>query len=105
MDEGHKLWYSEEDARHEHDADFLVHRKVARAIRVHISSRLISKHVFARPHHFPIVQVYAPTSMDEDNKVEEFYQLQLFSVTGMPRSSKAPTSNGQELWVILLSYS
>lgn len=61
-DEGHKLWYSKEDARQEHEVGFLIHMNVVRAVIGFIpkSARLILIHSSVRYHNDIIAQVYSP---------------------------------------------
>ncbi|CAI9726773.1 Hypothetical predicted protein [Octopus vulgaris] len=76
-DEGHKLWYSEDDTKHKHATGFIVNKaKLSSAIScMSVSSRLINTRVAARVQNISIIQVYAPTlEYDEDNVVEEFYE-------------------------------
>lgn len=58
---GYKLWFSREEAKHEHGIIFLVQKKVVRKVApcTFISDRQISFHIFsARPHNVTIFQVY-----------------------------------------------
>ena len=40
----------------------------------HISSRLVSIRISARPHSITVIQVCAPASDHEDEEVEQFYE-------------------------------
>lgn len=75
-DEGHKLWFSGDEIKHERGVAFIVRKEVAGTVIscTPVSSRLISIRISARPHNITIIQVYAPTSEHEDEEVEEFYE-------------------------------
>ena len=75
-EEGHKIWYSGEDSRHQHGVGFIVNKnKINSVINcTPISSRLISIRIAARPMNITIIQVYAPTSDYDDEAVETFYE-------------------------------
>ena len=74
--EGHKLWYSGDENKHQHGVGFLVHKNKINSILscTPISSRIMSIRVAAKPHNITIFQVYAPTSSYDDEIVEEFYE-------------------------------
>ena len=63
-EDGHKLWYSGEDTRHQHGIGFLVNKKVKDCVLgcTPTSSSLITIRVSAKPMIVTIIQVYAPTS-------------------------------------------
>lgn len=62
--------------RHEYGIDFLVHRKVARAVIscTPVSIRLIAISNSAKLHKVTVVEVCAPTSTNGENEGEKFYQ-------------------------------
>ena len=72
-DEGHKIWYRREDSKHQYRVAFILRKEVVgNAIScIPISSRLISIRISARPHNITVIQVYAPTSKHEVEKVEQ----------------------------------
>lgn len=74
--DGHKIWYSGEDTKHEYGVGFIVRKAVTVCILscTPISNRIISIRVSAKPKNVTIIQVYAPTSDHEDQEVEAFYE-------------------------------
>ena len=78
-EEGHKVFISGKEDKHEHDTGFLVHKDIVNTVMGcrPVSSRLITIRLRAVPFNITIVQVYAPTSEYDDNEREAFYdQLQ-----------------------------
>ena len=78
-EEGHKLYYSGEENKHEYDVGFLVHKDTMKSVMGcrPISSRLISIRLRADPFNITIIQVYSPTTDYSDDQIEDFYsQLQ-----------------------------
>ena len=75
-DDGHKVYFSGEEGKHEYRVGFLVHKDVVGAVLgcQPVSSRLISIRLRAAPFNITIVQVYAPTSGHDDSEVDHFYQ-------------------------------
>ena len=63
-DDGHKVYFSGEEGKHEYGVGFLVHKDVVGAVLGcrPVSSRLISIRLRAAPFNITIIQVYAPTS-------------------------------------------
>ena len=80
-DGGRKIWCCGEDSKHQYGLAFIVWKGVVGSIIscTPISSKLISIRSSAGPHNITVIQVYAPTSHHEDEKVEQFYE-QLDSV-------------------------
>jgi len=77
--DGHKLYYSGRDDKHEHGVRFLVHKDTVNTVMScrPVSSRLIIIRLRATPLNITIVQVYAPTTDHDDEELEDFYdQLQ-----------------------------
>ena len=77
--EGHKLYFSGSEDRHEHGVGFLVHKDAVNTVMGcrPVSSRLISIRLRAAPFNITIIQAYAPTSDYHDDAVEDSYdQLQ-----------------------------
>ena len=77
-DDGHKVYFSGEEGRHEYGVGSLVHKDVVDAVlgcRL-VSSRLISIRLRAAPCNIIFIhcQVYAPTSGHDDSQVDYFYQ-------------------------------
>ena len=75
-DDGHNVYCSVEEDRHEYGVIFLVHRDIVSAVLGcrPVSSRLISIRLRAAPFNIPIIQVYAPTSGHIHSEVDHFYQ-------------------------------
>ena len=59
-DDGHKVYFSGEEDRHEYGVGFLVHKDVVDAVLGYrpVSSRLISVRLRAGPFNITIIQVY-----------------------------------------------
>ena len=75
-DDGHKMYFSGEEGKHEYGVGFLVHKDALGAVLgcQPVSSRLISIRLSAAPFNITIIQVYAPTSGHDDIEVDHFYQ-------------------------------
>ena len=75
-DDGHKVYFSGEEGKHEYGVGFLVHKDVVGACLGcrPVSSRLKSIRLIAAPFNITIIQVYAPTSGHNDSEVNHFYQ-------------------------------
>ena len=63
-EEGHKVFFSGKEDKHEHGVGFLVHKDIVNTLVgcSPVSSRLITIRLMAVPFNITIVQVYAPTS-------------------------------------------
>ena len=78
-EEGLKVFSSGKEDKHEHGVGFLVHEDIVNTVVGcrPVSSRLIIIRLRAVPFNITKVQAYAPTSDNDDNEKEEFYdQLQ-----------------------------
>ena len=78
-EEGHKVFFSRREDKHEHGVGFLVHKDIVNTVMGcrPVPSRLITIRLRAVPFNITIEQAYAPTLDYDDNKIEEFYdQLQ-----------------------------
>ena len=74
-DDGHEVYFSGEEGRHEYGVGFLVHKDVDAVLGCRpVSSRLISIRFRASPFNITIIQIYAPTSGHDDSEVDHFYQ-------------------------------
>ena len=75
-DDGHKVYFSGEEDKHEYGVGFLVHKDVVDSVLGYrpVSSRLLSIRLRAAPFNIIIIQVYAPTSGHDDSEVDHFYQ-------------------------------
>ena len=78
-EEGHKLYYSGKENKHEYGVGFLVHKNIMKYVMgCPFSSRLISIRLRADPFNITIIQVYAPTTDYKDDQIEDLYsQLQI----------------------------
>ena len=77
--EGHKVFFSGKEHKHEHGVGFLVHKDIVNTVIGcrPVFSRLITIRLRAVPFNIRIVQACAPTSDYDDNEIEELYdQLQ-----------------------------
>ena len=73
--EGHKVFFSGKEDKHQHGVGFLVHKDIMNTVMgCHpVSSRLITIHLRAVPFNTTVGQVYAPMWDYDDNKIEELY--------------------------------
>eukprot|EP00794_Sanderia_malayensis_P004079 gene4079-biopygen2550 len=74
-EQGHKIWFSGKEKRHEEGVGFLVHKDTVRAVMEcePISSHMIRIRLSANPRNLTIIQIYAPTSTTKDEDVDAFY--------------------------------
>lgn len=74
--QGHKLFFSGRQDKHQHGVGFLVNKNTLSSVIgcELISSRLIALRIRAKPLNITLIQVYAPTSDYDDDVVEDFYQ-------------------------------
>ena len=72
-EEGHKVFFSGKEDKHEHGVGFLVHKDIVNTVMGcrPVSSRLITIRLRAAPFNITIIQAYAPISDYDDNKIEE----------------------------------
>ena len=75
-DDGHEVYFSGKEGKHEYGVGFLVYKDVVGAVLgcLPVSSRLISIRLRAAPFNITIIQVYAPTFGHDDSEVDHFYQ-------------------------------
>ena len=85
--EGHKLYFSGREDKHEHGVGFLVHKDNVNTVMGcrPISSRLITIRLRASPFNITIIQAYAPTTDYNDEEVEDFYEQLQEVVDQTPR--------------------
>ena len=78
-EEGHKVFFSGKEDKHERGVGFLVHKDIVNTVMgfCQVSSRPITICLRAVPFNIAIVQAYAPTSDYDDNEIEEFYDQQV----------------------------
>ena len=69
--EGHKLFFSGREDRHEHGVGFFIHKDTVNAIMGcrPVSSRLITIRLKASPFNITIIQAYAPTTDYDDGDI------------------------------------
>ncbi|XP_072022944.1 craniofacial development protein 2-like [Amphiura filiformis] len=74
-DEGHKLYYSGSELKHEHGVGFIIHKDTVNAVMgcKPVSERLITLRLRASPFNITIIQVYAPTTSHGDDELESLY--------------------------------
>ena len=74
--DGHKLYFSSKEDRHENGVGFLVHKDAVNTVMgcQPVSSRLVTIRLRATPFNITIVQAYAPTTDYDDEKIEDFYE-------------------------------
>ena len=72
-EEGHKVFFSGREDKHEHGVGFLVHKDIMNTVMRcrPVCSRLITIRLRAVPFNITKVQAYAPTSDYDDNEIEE----------------------------------
>ena len=70
-----KVFFSGKEDKYEHGVGFLVHKNIVNTVVGcrPVSSRLITIRLRAVPFNITIVQVYAPTSDNDNNEIEKFY--------------------------------
>ena len=74
-EEGHKLWYSGDETKHQQGVAFLVRKEITGCVIscTPINSRIIMIRISGKPKNISIIQAYAPTTEHEDEEVEQFY--------------------------------
>ena len=74
--DGHMVYFSGKENRHESGDGFLVHKDIASAVLGlrPVSSKLILIRLRAAPFNITIMHVYAPPSGHDDSGVVHFYQ-------------------------------
>ena len=74
--DGHKLYFSGKEDRHENGVGFLVHKDTVNTVMgcQPISSRLITICLRTTPFNIIVVQAYAPTTDYDDEKIEGFHE-------------------------------
>ena len=78
-EEGHKIFFSVKEDKHENGVGFIVHIDIANTIKgcCPVFGRLITIRLRAVPFNITVVKAYTPTSDDDNDEIEEFYgQLQ-----------------------------
>ena len=97
-DDGHKVYCSGEEGKHEYGVGFLVHKDVVGAVLgcQPVSSRLISIRLRAAPFNIGFIQVYAPTSGHDDSEVDHFYQQLQETIDKTPKEGHSGCTRGLE---------
>ena len=85
--EGHKIYFSGRDDKHEEGVGFLVHKDTKSTVMGcrPVSSRIITLRLRASPFNITIVQVYAPTSAHSDEEIENFYEQIQETIDKVPK--------------------
>ena len=88
-EEGHKIYFSGKENKHEHGVGFLVHKDIVSSVMGcrPVSHRIITIRLRATPFNITIVQVYAPTSDYSDEDIENFMNKYKRSSTKHPRKT------------------
>ena len=88
-EEGHKVFFSRKEDKHEHGVGFLVHKDIVITVMGcrPVSSRLITIRLRAVPFNITTVQAYAPTYDYDDNEIEEFYGQQQNVIDQTPKKA------------------
>ncbi|XP_042878322.1 craniofacial development protein 2-like [Penaeus japonicus] len=75
-EDGHKLWHSGAEKKHERGVGVLVEKETAKSVIecTPVSDRIIAIRLKGKPRNMTIIQIYAPTSDSEDEEIERFYQ-------------------------------
>ena len=100
-EEGHEIFFSGKEDKHEHGVGFLVHKDiVSSSIGCRpVSSRLILIHLRAVPFSITVGQAYVPKSDDDDDEVEEFYdQLRMSFIRHRRRLFLLCKETGMQKW-------
>eukprot|EP00794_Sanderia_malayensis_P008574 gene8574-biopygen6861 len=86
-EQGHKIWFSGKEKRHEEGVGFLLHKDTVRAVMEcePISSRMIRIRLSANPRNLTIIQIYAPTSTTKDEDVDAFYDELCSTLRQVPK--------------------
>ena len=73
--DGHKVFFSGKEDKHEHGVGCLVHKDIVNTIMEcrPVSSRLITIRLRGVPFNITIIQPHAPKSNHDDNEIEELY--------------------------------
>jgi len=74
-EEGHKMWYSGEQDKHELGVALMIHKDTVNSVInwQPVSSRIITIRLACTPQNLTIVQVYAQTSNSTEEDCEDFY--------------------------------
>ena len=85
--EGHKMYYSGRDDRHEQGVGFLIHKNAVNYIMNcnAVSDRLITIRLRSSPFNITIIQAYAPTSDYDDAEIEDFYERLQVVIDGIQK--------------------
>ena len=72
----HIYYYYQQESLRRNGVAIMVNKRVQNAVlRYNLTNdRMISVHLQGKPFNITVIQVYAPTSMDEEAKVERFYE-------------------------------
>jgi len=84
---GHRIVYSGEDKQGQKGVGIWLNRRIAGALIGYepINSRLITVRLNAKPRNISIIQVYAPTSEQEEEQIEQFYMELTTAIARIPK--------------------
>ena len=73
-EEGHNVFFSGKEDKHERDAGFLIHKDITNTVMGcrPVSRRLITIRLRAFPFNITIEKTYTPTSTYNDNEIKDF---------------------------------
>ena len=99
-EEGHKVFFSGKEDKHEHGVGFLVHKDIVNTVMGcrPVSSRLITIRLRAVPFNITIVQVHAPTSDYDGNEREETTSYRMPLVRHRRRTFLLCKETGMQKW-------
>ena len=104
-EEGHKVFFRGKEDKNEHCVGFPVHTDIVNTVMGcrAVSIRLIAIRLKAVPFNITIIQAHVPTSNDDDNEIEEFYE-QLQNVIDQPpkKDILVVQETGMQKWARML---
>ena len=82
-EEGHKVFFSGKEEKHEHGVGFLIYKDIVNTVMEcrPVSSRFITIRLRAVSFNITVVQTYAPTWDYDDSETEEFYDQNVIGQT------------------------
>ena len=88
-DTGHKVVYSGSDQKHRQGVALWLHSDIANSLISYepISPRLICATLRATPQNITVIQVYAPTTSDNEDDQEQFYEDLQRAINKAPKRS------------------
>ena len=72
---GHYIYYCGQESLRRNGVAIIVNKRIRNTVLgYNINNRIISVHFQEKPLNIMVIQVYAPTSIAEEAKVEQFYE-------------------------------